>query len=141
MSTAAIIIIIAAVVVLAIVLVLGNRAARERKLQARREHAGELRETAQEHSLRAERQQVAADQQAARAQKAQAEAEESAAIARRESLEARERAQVAEREGALARDHHDRATEVDPDVDVDDTDGVADSNGRRADAEEAHRTA
>ena len=119
-----IVIIIVAVIVLALIVALAGRAGRERKLQARREHASELRETAQAHSLEAERERATADQQAARAQQAQAKAVKQA---------------------ELAREHAERADTLDPDVeaDTDERDearanGV--DNGRQAPAESGRTT-
>ena len=114
--TEAIIVVVAILIIAGVLLAL--RAAKERKLESRRTEAHELRETAQTHDQRAEREQAQADQQAARARKAQAEAEEKAAIARTEAVAAQERSQAAEREGGLAREHHERAREIDPDADV-----------------------
>jgi hypothetical protein len=125
MSTTAIVLIVIAAIVVVALIALASRRGRERKLERRREHAGELRETARTHGLRAER--------------AQAEADEKAALARRESAAAQERADIAAQQAELARDHHERADELDPDVVADD-----DGDGRRDDREapaEAERRA
>lgn len=115
--TTAIIVILAIVVIVAAFL--AYRAGKKRELDGRRTEAHELRETAQTHDRRAEREQAEADRQAARARKAEAEAQEKSAIARAEAVAAQERAEVAEREGGLAREHHDRARAIDPDRDDD----------------------
>ena len=55
MSTTAIVLIIVGAIVLVALIALASQRSRERRLQARREHAAGLRETAEAHSLRAER--------------------------------------------------------------------------------------
>ena len=116
MSTGAIVAIAMGAVVLLTLFVLLAGAARGRRLDTRRERAGELREEAHTRGLHASRERAAADEQAARAKQAEAEAEEKAAASRREAATAAERAQVAERERRFARERHEEAAEVDPDV-------------------------
>jgi flagellar biosynthesis/type III secretory pathway M-ring protein FliF/YscJ len=116
MSTGTIIAIIVAAFVVIAIIMLASRAARHRKLDAQREQAGELRQTARERDRRAERESAIADEQAARAKQAEAEAEEKAAIARREGAEAAERKEAAQHEQALADDHHRAANDLDPDA-------------------------
>ena len=112
--------VIIAIVVVAIVLIaLAVVFSRKRRLESRRETAGELRREAHSVTLRAERQRATADEQEARARQAEAEAQEKAALARRETAEARERAAVAERTHAEARERHEEARDVDPDEDDD----------------------
>ena len=131
MSTGAVIAIVIGAIILIALIVLLSRAARNKRLEGRREEAGELRREAQTRTLRAERQQASADEQQARAKQAEGEAEERAAAARRESAAAQERARAAEREHAVAREHHERALEVDPDVSADDADHPAGTRDRR----------
>jgi predicted lipid-binding transport protein (Tim44 family) len=122
MSTLGTIAIVAgALVVLTLVAILVMEARRKR-LDSRREEAGELRKDAQRQGRLAERQRAEADERAARAKKAEAEAEEKAAQARRESALAEQRASVAGRQERFARDRHDEARSVDPDVDDDGAD-------------------
>src|SRR4051794_33235915 len=102
MSTGAIVAIVIAAVVVAIVLFAVTRTARNKRLDARRGEARDLRHKAQARGLRAEREQALADEQAALAKRAQAEAQL--------------RAQRAEQEGRFAREHHEKADSVDPDA-------------------------
>jgi flagellar biosynthesis/type III secretory pathway M-ring protein FliF/YscJ len=136
MSTGAIVGIVVGALVLIALLVLLTRAARNRRLEGRREQAAEVREDAQSRTLRANRQRAAADEQAARAKQAQAEAEEKAATARRESATAEERAQLADRERRLADERHEEARSIDPDVtDNGDHEAAGDGESVRTSAE------
>jgi len=126
MSTVAIVVIVVAAVIVLAALLVVVRVRQRHQLEARRQEAGALRETAQSHSVRAEREGAAADQQAARARKAQAEADEQAALARTESLNAEQRAEAAVRERDRAQQHMERAQAVDPDADEVSTDGAED---------------
>jgi uncharacterized protein HemX len=115
MSTGLIIVLVVVVVALiALFVVMGQR----KKVEANREKAGELREDAQQRSLRAEREGAIADEKAARA--------------RKEAAVAQERAQAAERERTLAGEQHARARDLDPDVD-DDAGGDAGDDDVRVD--------
>jgi type IV secretory pathway VirB10-like protein len=103
MSTGVIIaIVVAALIVLALVVLL-SRKGRERKLEANRQEARELRRGAE------------ADR--ATADKTQAEADIKAAEARRHDAEARESAADAEEQQREARERHLEAARLDPDVD------------------------
>ena len=113
-------IVIAAIVVLALIaFALGP--ARERKREARRERAEEIRREAELRSAQADRH--------------EAEAEEQAARARREQALAEEKAVVAERTRRFARGRHREADEVDldPDADVCDDQRETEWRGERHD--------
>ena len=97
-----VLIVLAAVAVLLIAWAL-LRKQRERRMEGRREEAGELRQTAHRHGLQAERD--------------EAEAEERAARARREAAAAEQQAVRAQGVRAKAVQHEQRAAEVDPDTD------------------------
>ncbi len=124
MSTGAIIaIVIGALIVLALIMLLARKG-RQRRLDSRRQQAGEIRREAQVHS--------------ARADQAEAEAQEQAARAKREEAEARETAAQAAERRREADEHHRRAAELDPDADSDDLEaerqrsreaGAVDSSG------------
>ena len=117
MSTGAIVAIaVGAVIVLAIILVLG-RMARDRRLERRRGQASELRQEASARGQRAEQVRASADEATARAERRKAEADEQAAKARRDSVEAEREGEHAAEEILAARTRHDRAREVDPDLD------------------------
>jgi FtsZ-interacting cell division protein ZipA len=122
MDTGAIIAIVVGAVLLIAIAVFVSRAARARKLEARRNEAGELRQEAMQRDLTAQRHRAAAEEKAAIADQAEAEARQQAAVAQRERAEASDRAAVAEREGRLAREHQERAYEVDPDAESTDED-------------------
>ena len=133
MSTGAVIAIAIGAVLLLAVIGLVGVFVRRRRVETRREQAGELRQEAQARELRATREGAAADEQAARARQSQAQAEEKAAVARREGAEAQQRAEAAEGERRFARDRHEEARSVDPDA-VDDEGGRAgDRERERAD--------
>ncbi len=76
---------------------------RERRVEGRREEAGELRQTAQRHKIEADR--------------GEAEAEERAARARREAAAAEQQASRAQSVRSQAVQHEQQAAEVDPDID------------------------
>ena len=117
MSTGAIVAIaVGAVIVLAIILVLG-RMARDRRLERRRGEASELHQEASARGQRAEQVRASADEAAARAERRKAEADEQAAKARKDSVEAEREGEHAAEEILAARTRHDRAREVDPDLD------------------------
>lgn len=130
MSTGAVIAIAIGAVLLLAVIGLVGVFVRRRRVETRRERAGELRQEAQARELRATREGAAADEQAARARQSQAQAEEKAAVARREGAEAQQRAEAAEGERRFARDRHEEARSVDPDA-------VEDEGGRVDDRERA----
>src|SRR5205814_4464497 len=115
-STGAIIAIVIGAILLLAVVVLVARVAGRRRLEGRREAAGEQRDQAQTRSLQAETTRAEADQRAARAQRAEAEAEEKAALARKEGATAQQRESEAQRQSEAARTHHVRACRIDPDV-------------------------
>ena len=116
MSTVEIVVIVAAAVLVLGAVFAGVLIRHRQQLDARREEAGALRETAESHRIKAERESAAADQQAARARKAQAEADEKAALARTETLNAQQRTETAIRESALAQKDRQRAQAIDPDA-------------------------
>ena len=122
MSTLGTIAIIVGAVVLLALIAIALMGARKKRLDSRREQAGELRNEAQRHGRLAERQRAEADERAARAKKAEAEAEEKAAVARRERALAEQRETVAGRQERFARGRHEEAQSVDPDVDEDSAD-------------------
>jgi hypothetical protein len=97
-----IVIVLAALVGLALLAVFAGRG-EQRRLDQRREQAGELRREAELHD--------------ARAQGARAEAQERAARAEREQAIARERTVRAEEHGRQAESLHLEAAELDPDSD------------------------
>ncbi|MFL5845841.1 MAG: hypothetical protein ACJ762_14230 [Solirubrobacteraceae bacterium] len=117
MDTGTIIAIVVGAIVLIALLVLVSRAARNRKLEAHRTEAAELRTKAEQRRVRAERHGAVAEEKSAIADRAEAEAREAAAVAKRERAEAQERAAFAEREGRTAQEHQERASELDPDAD------------------------
>jgi FtsZ-interacting cell division protein ZipA len=119
MSTLGTILVIVGVVALLTLVAVALIGARRRRLESRREHAGELRKDAQRQGRLAERQRAEADERAARAKKAEAEAEEKAAQARRERALADQRESVAGRQERFARGRHEEARAVDPDVEDD----------------------
>lgn len=133
-------VIIGALVLIALFVVL-SRAARNKKLDSRRQQAGELRQEAQQRGLKAQRHSAVAEEKAAIADRAEAEARQQAAIAKRERAEAQERATVAEREGRVAREHQEKAYEVDPDADASgrDTDERWARNGQPAEQADTPR--
>jgi len=114
-------IVIGALVLIALFVVL-SRAARSKKMDARRNEAGELRQEAQQRGLKAERHSAVAEEKSASADRAEAEARQQAAVAKRERAESQERSAVAEQEGRVAREHQEKAFEVDPDADASDRD-------------------
>ena len=116
MSTAAIIAIVVGAILLLGLIVVGTRTARQRRLEGRREKAGELRQQAQHRDRTAQDARAAADEESARAERVRAEADEKEAGARRHEIAAQERAGDAEGKTVMAREHHERAREVDPDV-------------------------
>lgn len=122
MDTGAVIAIVIAALVLIALFVVLSRAARAKKMDARRNEAGELRQEAQQRGLKAERHHAVAEEKEAIADRAEAEARQQAAIAKRERAEAQERSAVAEHEGHIAREHQEKAYEVDPDADTSDKD-------------------
>jgi FtsZ-interacting cell division protein ZipA len=122
MDTGTIVAIVIGALVLIAIAVLATRAARDRKLETRRNEAGELRQEAMQRDLTAQRHSAAAEEKAALADQAEAEARQQAAVAQRERAEAEERSAVADREGRLAREHQERAYEIDPDADATDAD-------------------
>src|SRR3954471_14064507 len=117
MSTLGTIAVIVGVVVVLALVAIALIGARRKRLDSRREEAGELRQDAQRQGRLANRQRAEADERAARAKKAEAEAEERAAAARRERALAEQRDSVASRQERFARDRHEEARSVDPDVD------------------------
>jgi FtsZ-interacting cell division protein ZipA len=114
-TTEVIIVVVAAIVVLALIAWAMNRAMATRRLERRREHAGELRDEGREHHVAAHRAQADADRMAAEASEARAQAEEQAAIARQREEDAAEHARVAERRRDQAADSRREADELDPD--------------------------
>jgi hypothetical protein len=102
LSTGAVIAIIVAALIVLVLLVLIVPRLRQRRLEQRRGEAGEHREEARMHGLRAEQEGAAAEEQAARG--------------RREAAEAEERAQRAAGERGVAQEHEERARELDPDA-------------------------
>lgn len=84
-----VVLIVLGIVILALLVAMLVKKGRDRRLEGRREEAGELRETARRHQIRAEREEAEAQERAARAQQAKAE----------------------------AREHSERAADVDPDAD------------------------
>src|SRR4051812_47058018 len=122
MSTLGTIAVIVGVVVVLALVAIALIGARRKRLDSRREEAGELRKDAQRQGRLAERQRAEADERAARAKKAEAEAEEKAAQARREGALAEQRASGAGRQERFARDRHEEARSVDPDVGDDSAD-------------------
>jgi FtsZ-interacting cell division protein ZipA len=100
-----VVLIVLGVLVLALVVWAVMRKQKERRLEGRREEAGELRQHARQRELEAER--------------GEAEAEERAARARREAAAAEQQAAEARRVKAEASEHEQRAAEVDPDIDRD----------------------
>lgn len=100
-----VVLIVLAGVVLALIAWTLVKKQRERRMEGRREEAGELRQTAQQHQLKAEQE--------------EAEAQERAARARREAATAEEQTARAQQAKAEATEHEQRAAEVDPDVDDD----------------------
>ena len=122
MDTGTIVAIVIGALVLVALFVVLSRAARSKKMDARRNEAGELRQQAQERSVKAERHSAVAEEKAAIADRAEAQARQQAAIAKRERAEAQERSTVAEQEGRVAREHQEKAFEVDPDADASDRD-------------------
>jgi F0F1-type ATP synthase membrane subunit b/b' len=105
MSTGLIIaIVIIALIVLAAVLLLGKKG-REKRLDSRRDQAGEIRREAEVSHAQADRTRAEAEERAARARREQAGAREQAATAEQRTLEARER--------------HLDAARTDPDADED----------------------
>ena len=103
MDTGAIVAIVIGVALLVAALVWFGRQARQRRLEGRRVEAHETRREARVSGAQAERQRAEADERAARARKEQAMAEEQAA--------------KAEKQHRFARERHERADELDPDVD------------------------
>src|SRR3954468_19670079 len=132
--------IVGAVVLLALVALL-IVSARRKRLDSRREEAGELRKDAQRQGRTAQRQRAEADERAARAKKAEAEAEERAAAARRERALAEQRDSVAGRQERFARDRHEEARSVDPDVDDESEARQQGASGRTRRAGWARRSA
>lgn len=96
-----VLIVLGALVLLVIIWMLARKG-RERRLDSRREEAGELRQTARSHELQAQQQ--------------EAEAEERAARARREAAAAEHQAARAESARAEAQQHVRQADDVDPDA-------------------------
>jgi FtsZ-interacting cell division protein ZipA len=115
-STGAIIAIVVGAILLVGLIVVGTRMARQRRLEGRREKAGELRQQAQHRDRTAQDARAAADEESARAERVRAEADEKEAEARRHEIAAQQRAGEAEGKTVVAREHHERAREVDPDV-------------------------
>jgi F0F1-type ATP synthase membrane subunit b/b' len=105
MDTGVIIAIVAAALILLAVLWFAARAGRERRYEARRNEAREIRREADVGSAQADR--------------TRAEAEAQAAEARRQEALARERAASAEELDREARDRHIEAARKDPDADPD----------------------
>ena len=103
MSTGAIIAIIAGVLILLALVVLLSRSGRQRKLEANRHEARQIRREAEVDS--------------AQADKTRAEADVQAAEARRQEAEARQHAATAEEQERAARERHLEAARLDPDVD------------------------
>ena len=97
-----VVLIILAVAVLALIAWTVAKKQRERRVEGRREEAGELRQTARRHQLEAERE--------------EAEAQERAARARREAATAEAQTARAQEAKAQAAEHHERAAEIDPDA-------------------------
>ena len=116
MSTGAIIAIVIGAILLVALIALVARAAGQRRLERRREAAGEQRDQARTRAIQAESARATSDERAARAQRAEAEAEEKAAQARREGAVAQQSSAEAERQSEAARAHHDRARRLDPDI-------------------------
>jgi LPXTG-motif cell wall-anchored protein len=102
MDTGAIIALVVGGLALLALLVLIGRKRREKRLESQRVEAHEVRREAQISSAQAEREQAEADARAARA--------------RREQALAREKALGAEKRGRFAREQHERADDLDPDV-------------------------
>ena len=100
-----VVLIVLAALVVALIIWMAVRKGRERRLDSRREEAGELRQTARSHELQAQQQ--------------EAEAEERAARARREAAAAEHQAARAESAREEAQQHSREAAEVDPDTDPD----------------------
>jgi len=115
-----VVLIVVGVVVLALIAWAIIRSQRERRLEGKREEAGELRHTAQTHECEAQRREAVAEQRAAKAK-------EEAAAAQQEA----ERARVAQAE---AQRHHEQAAEVDPDGD-----SATWNNGRTPERETSER--
>src|SRR3954469_11107901 len=130
MSTLGTIAIIVGAIVLLALVAIALIGARRKRLDSRREEAGELRQDAQRQGRLANRQRAEADERAARAKKAEAEAEERAAAARRERALAEQRDSVAGRQERFARDRHEEARSVDPDVDDESEDRQQPASGR-----------
>ena len=103
MSTGAIIAIIVGVLILLAVVALLSRSGRQRKLEANRHEARQIRREAEVDS--------------AQADKTRAEADVQAAEARRQEAEARQHAATAEEQERAARERHLEAARLDPDVD------------------------
>jgi hypothetical protein len=103
-------IVIAALLVLALVMLVAKRG-RERRLDAKRGEAHELRRDAEVTRAQADR--------------TRAEADERAARARQEEAAAREQAAVADERSREAQEGHSEADRIDPDVKQDDADDDA----------------
>ena len=125
MSTGAVIAIAIGALLLIALIVFVVTLGRRRRVDVRRDRAGEIRQEAEARELHASRERATADEQAARASQLEAEAQEKAAAARRQSAEATERAEAAEGERRFARERHEEALSVDPDVTDDDAGGEA----------------
>ena len=102
MSTGAIVAIVIAVVIVIALLFVLNRRARERRLDARRDEAHQIRREAEVGS--------------AQADQTRAEADERAARARREEAAAREQVALADTRQREAQERHTEADRIDPDV-------------------------
>ena len=102
MDTGVIVAIVVAALILIGLLALLGRRGRERKLEARRDEAHEIRREAEVGRAQADR--------------TRAEAEERAARARREEATAREQAARAESQQREAHERHREADSLDPDV-------------------------
>lgn len=131
MSTGAIVAIVVGVLILIALAYVLSRAATNRRMEQRREEAGELRTQARERELAAQRHQADAEEREAIADRAEAEAREQAAIAKRERAAAEERAAHADRESRMAHEHTERATELDPDAEDDDDRWARDQEAER----------
>jgi F0F1-type ATP synthase membrane subunit b/b' len=127
MSTGAIIAIVIGVLILLALLWFLGRKGRERKLEARRSEAREIRREAETGRAQADRTRAEADAQAAEA--------------RRQDALARERAASADEQHQRARERHIEAAEKDPDADPDEAAEQFDSEHGRPDTAGAAGTA
>ena len=134
MSTGAIIAIVIGVLILLALLWFLGRKGRERKLEARRGEAREIRREAETGRAQA-------DRTRAEAERTRAEADAQAAEARRQDALARERAVSADEQHQQARERHIEAAKKDPDADPDEAAEEFDSEHGRPDTAGAAGTA